>query len=701
MIKIASKIFAIGFVLLLFSPLLMVNSDGETVGNQGGVLRYSSDYQLIPQSGDVGGGNLHWRLEGEAAREFRRALLQSVGNDTLYPDRANGDDTLDLEELMIYLKSAGILESYVQRGGELSSFRTSQHSYKYLNFTPQRDIEPNDYVKYYGVRITRSSLNTGSIADDTSGLLGTTSDDLTSLHIHFKISFHSGPGAEEYDLDMADTLLMGALWESLIMPVRIDYNNITNDQIDDLEDGLALKHDGILVKDGEPQGVVANNDNILPSDDFRFDATDNTVDISNNVISEGDNVTIVYAYGYDWEGNSEFSHWSYIVGINSFYSPDYDDGTLYIIRTPAGEILRYEAAMDGTDGPRARILWDEFNFLENPQVLFVLVVVFAYLTSMFPKKYYYDYRDTYPVKHQNRAEKSKGVHILGTLMVIALFVLYFIPTIGNFFVRGIILIILGILASVLSFVLAKYIYSRKKSQISDDILNPPVASTVTSQPTKKRTVKKKKKKKKKSPDSKKIYCDWCGEFFTIHKERNLMTVVCPVCNRRQRMLKEGYNYLLLDSEGKHSYSILTDFIKEGLSALVVTTKIPSKVEEKYGVRRAKIMWLSDHTSSEYKVLDPKRIEFEVTRALVNFAKNTDRGVIFIDGLEYLIVENGFEKISKFIKKTTDICSINAVTYIIYVNPNSLSMSELSIMKKEFDHTEDVRDPNFKKIKDTR
>lgn len=705
--KIVMRIFSVVFIIMLFSPLITVFSRADTAGSQGGVLKCSTNHQLIPQSGDVGGGNIHWRLKGEAARQFREALIESVGNDTLYPSIANGDDTLDVEELGLYVRAANILESYLQRGGELNNFRTGKSSYTYLNFTPKRDIESTESIRYYGVRVTRSSLNTDSISDDTSGLIGTTSQDTSSIHIHYKISFHSGPGSVEYDIELADERVMTALWHSLIMPVKRRLTtHASSADIDRLNDGIQLRHQDILVRDGEAQGIVLKNGVPMQEDHYSYDQSNNRVRVTEN-ISTGDNVTALYAYGYRWEGSSELSHWSYVVGTNSFYQPDYDDGSLYIIRTPAGEALYYDVQFQGENSPETNIKWNDFKILENPQLLFVLIIVFAYLISKFPKIYFKDYRDTYPVAYQTRAEKSRGVHLLSTVGIILMFLFYFLPTIGPLFIRGIYLIVLGAGLSVISAVLAKTVYTRKKDQIPDSILE---ADTQTREKTTnqrsptsrtrtvKRTVKKPKKKKKKGKkkNTKRIYCDWCGEFFSIHKDRNLLSVKCPECDERQKMLREGYNYLIFDEEGgKQAYSLMKEFLKEGQSGLIITSKFPSKVREKHRVRNADIKWLSDHSSDKYDVLDPKRIDFDVTRGITKYSNENERAVIFLDGLEYLIVENSFENVSKFIKKTTDTCSLNATTYLVYVNPESLSKAELSILKNEFDHTEDLRKPSKK------
>lgn len=707
--KAFTKAFTIIFMIMLLSPLTAVLVGGDSVGENGS-MKCNTNHQLIPISGDVGGGNIHWRLKGDAAREFRTALMETVGNDTLYPETANGDDNLDPAELRLYLDQVGMLESYLQRGGELSSYRSGGKSYKYSysggEFTPQRNIEVDERIDYYGVKITRSSLNTDSLTDDTSGLVGTSADDSSPIDIHYKIAFESGPGSKEHEVNLADHRVPTVLWNSLIIPVqRTVLTNATDTEIaDTVGTDIQLKHSDILVQGDEVQGIVLNNDVPMDENNYSFDTDESTLRVDGGV-SPGDNVTVVYAYGLNWEGTTEQTHWSYIVGFNSFYEPEKEDGSLYVVRTPAGEILYYSTEYKGRDASESTIMWDDMKVLENPQLLFVFVVVAAYFICLLPKKYFREYRDKYPLKNQSKAEKNRFVHLMKGVFTISLFLLYFFPAIGNFFMNGLYLIILGAGMLLVQGVLSKMIYDKKKSQIPESMLST-TNKTKTRPRTRNKTTKITRVKTRRPTGSaatgsttrskknnvKRVYCDTCGEFFTVHKKRNLLTVSCPKCESRMRMLKEGYNYLLLEDEGSETYSVFSDFLEEGAEGIVITTNIPTKIEERYSIRNSKIKWITDHESENYSILNPQRLDFEITRCIKNFADKNERAVILLDGLEYLVVENGFEKVSKFIKKATDMVSVNAATFLVHVNPNSFASSELSILKKEFDNTEDLTDP---------
>ncbi len=671
------QIFAIVFTIALFSPIISVIGATETAGTHGGTLECNTNLQLIPQAGEVGGGNIRWRLTGATARDLRRALIMSVGD---------GEGHLTEEQLNKYLQTNQMLESYVQRGTTLDGYRES-HAYTRYGFTPQRDIDPDDQINYHGLKITRSSLTTNNVHDDTVGLVGSTAQDTSSLEIKFTISFHEAPGVQEYNLNMADHRVMTALFDSIIIPAE---EVLIENAGSGFETEFELEHGNLLVKDGDVQARLIRFDSggnhtvLTPPEDYNYVVSeDGSVELLDGFeFEEGDELRIFYGYGVEWTGNSKLSHWTYFVGTHSYYEPVYEDGTLYVIRTPAGQLLHYSADYEGYDEPRASIRWKQFNVLENPQILFVIVALASYFTVKVPKTEFKKYRDVYHPSKKAKAEKDTFTHIFARVLSLVILIIYFVPSLGPIFISGLYLVIIAAAFVVSSIVISKVFYKHKSNQIPLEDTKPPVKKKIPTTPAD--------RKVKKPSNVKKHKCNSCREIFTIPINKNLLTVKCPACKKSQRELKEGYNYLFLEDKGDKVFSILSEFVKDGQPGMVVTTKIPSKIREKFSLQGLDIKWLSDHASNEHDVLDPTRLEFDLVRAISNFSRENERGIILLDGLEYLIVENGFERVSKLLKKTTDTCSFNATTYLIHLNPSSMSKAELSITKKEFDHVEDLR-----------
>ena len=67
-----------------------------------------------------------------------------------------------------------------------------------------------------------------------------------------------------------------------------------------------------------------------------------------------------------------------------------------------------------------------------------------------------------------------------------------------------------------------------------------------------------------------------------------------------------------------------------------------------------------------------------------FIEERKEAIILLDGLEYLILQNGFETSLRFIQALNDLVILNKATLIVPVNPASLSVKELSLLEKEME-----------------
>jgi hypothetical protein len=149
-------------------------------------------------------------------------------------------------------------------------------------------------------------------------------------------------------------------------------------------------------------------------------------------------------------------------------------------------------------------------------------------------------------------------------------------------------------------------------------------------------------------------------------------------------LESGYNYLIEEPQPKRSF----EFFKakttgQGTKGLCISTSYPKKIIEEYGLHGTTVYWLSE-LEFDNQSLHPRRLDFEVTRAIQNFVKSNPSSVLIIDGVEFLILINGFERVMTFIKKMNDIMSATASTLITSINPSAFSEEKLSIIEREFD-----------------
>ncbi|MFO7991434.1 MAG: DUF835 domain-containing protein [Thermoplasmata archaeon] len=152
-----------------------------------------------------------------------------------------------------------------------------------------------------------------------------------------------------------------------------------------------------------------------------------------------------------------------------------------------------------------------------------------------------------------------------------------------------------------------------------------------------------------------------------------------------RDIENGYSYIVIEdepTEAKKTCGIFQDFVTHGYVGMCMTTLIPTKVKGLYDLENTDVAWLTDYKtgSSEFRELNPKRLEFEISRDARKFLNQEGDRILMIHGLEYLIRHNGFEKISDFLDTLNRIISAKDNILICPIYPKALKELDYSNLK---------------------
>jgi hypothetical protein len=130
-----------------------------------------------------------------------------------------------------------------------------------------------------------------------------------------------------------------------------------------------------------------------------------------------------------------------------------------MLRNPSGEIIWYSQTYSGSRS-HSTIMFSDFNFLENAQILFVVALIGAYVSVSMPNRAYFQYRKKFPRKMRSRAKKIRWLHILSKVFVLLILLFYFVPTMGPIFFSGIMIWGTSISFAVVSYALSGMAYSK-------------------------------------------------------------------------------------------------------------------------------------------------------------------------------------------------------------------------------------------------
>ena len=447
-----------------------------------------------------------------------------------------------------------------------------------------------------------------------------------------------------------------------------------------------------------------------------------------------------------YAGTIESSETDYLVGTLSFQEFNMGTSRAHLIRTPAGEILMYGSAYNSSSPPDDFTRFRGFDFFENPQMLFIVLIITAYLTSWFQDKIFAGYRERHPLKYRMGAARFRWLAWVARAFIGLFILFYFVPSFfvlfgaANAFITGPIYWAFSISSTAGLALATWFLYEHQAKYIPPDeeqggiasaamgdagVAEPPppppeaqaggpgapmrvltcahcgkeiedlkealkcrcgqvyhitCASDIGHCPNCARAFDITRPVERRMITAK---CPSCGEIQVVPETADLMQTRCEACGALLKEIERSYNYLVIAPENDLALEWFHSIVKKNVPGLAMSTTFPEKLRKEFGFEGVDLYWLTD-TDTGAKSIDPKRLDFEMMRSISNFIKRTKGGAVLVDGLEYLVVENSFEHVLKFIKKVNDLASVHEVTLIIPVTAGSLGADELTLLRKEFD-----------------
>ena len=153
----------------------------------------------------------------------------------------------------------------------------------------------------------------------------------------------------------------------------------------------------------------------------------------------------------------------------------------------------------------------------------------------------------------------------------------------------------------------------------------------------------------------------------------------PLKTEREHWLDTAECYIVLEVKPEKSFEIFYDLVTHGVPGFVVSRIHPEKIKRKYKFSRTPLMWL---TRSEIEnSLSPDDLS-KLSFVVEDFTRKSEESVILLDGIEYLIAQNGFETMLKYLHELKDIVVSGNSRLIIPLHKDTLSREEYSALERE-------------------
>jgi len=139
-------------------------------------------------------------------------------------------------------------------------------------------------------------------------------------------------------------------------------------------------------------------------------------------------------------------------------------------------------------------------------------------------------------------------------------------------------------------------------------------------------------------------------------------------------------YLILEKTPEKSFEIFVDLVTHGVSGFVISREYPEKIKEKYHLVKTPMLWLS--RAEQEIAINPDDLP-KLIYIIEDFTRRSEESIVLLDGLEYLISQNTFDTVLKFLQEVKDIIILNRTQLILPLHKDTLSQKEFSTLEREF------------------
>ncbi|MBU7027806.1 MAG: DUF835 domain-containing protein [Theionarchaea archaeon] len=153
----------------------------------------------------------------------------------------------------------------------------------------------------------------------------------------------------------------------------------------------------------------------------------------------------------------------------------------------------------------------------------------------------------------------------------------------------------------------------------------------------------------------------------------------PFAVQKKNELEAGTAYIVKEEKPYECYKAFLELSSQR-SGLIITRIHPHRVKKRFGIS-SKILWLS--TVETKNTIEPTQLS-KLAFIISHFVKDNKGSTILLDGLEYLILQNDFETVLKFVYSVADYISLHNAILLLPLSPKILSKAQIKMLERELE-----------------
>lgn len=143
-------------------------------------------------------------------------------------------------------------------------------------------------------------------------------------------------------------------------------------------------------------------------------------------------------------------------------------------------------------------------------------------------------------------------------------------------------------------------------------------------------------------------------------------------------LERGMSYIIKEKRNERGMDLFMKQIAEGYTGLYITRHHPKHISKNYLTNGMTIIWLSTTLGANY--IDPHNLS-TLFNTIKTFVEKNEKCIIFLDGIEYLMINNVYIRIVKLIEHIKEMMVQSNSILLISLDERAFEPKELSLLEK--------------------
>ncbi|MHA1972037.1 MAG: DUF835 domain-containing protein [Candidatus Hodarchaeales archaeon] len=147
------------------------------------------------------------------------------------------------------------------------------------------------------------------------------------------------------------------------------------------------------------------------------------------------------------------------------------------------------------------------------------------------------------------------------------------------------------------------------------------------------------------------------------------------------VLRKGITYLLEEEDPCKTFTFFKKSLVGKRKGLLFTRSYPPFVIDDFSLKGIPIYWLTRRKGENN--IDPVQLNV-ISHKIQEFITQNDNTLVLLDGIEYMISQNDFKPVLRFIQHIRDEVLVSQSNLLITLSPQTLSRIELKLLERELE-----------------